>query len=96
MLVSQVLRLPAYRRVREFFNVLDMHFSHVRAMVQLPRPDVGIQTGCNLAVSATLCNILSGIATTIYKPAHLLNELQSGYRSEKAFQNLVQDFVALC
>jgi len=92
VLVSQIVRLPGYPRVQEFFNVLDMHFSDVRAMLQLPRPDVGIDTGCNLAVSATLCNILSGISTTLYKPAHLLDDLQSAYLSGKAFQNLVQDF----
>jgi hypothetical protein len=72
--------------------VLDGHFYDVRAMLRLPLPDVGIKTGCNLALSGTLCNILSGISTTIYKPAHLFHEVQSKYRSGDAFQDLVRDF----
>lgn len=69
-----------------------MHFSDVRAMLMLPRPDVGIQTGCNLALSGALCNILSGISTTLYKPAHLHHETQSSCGSGEAFRGLVRDF----
>jgi hypothetical protein len=92
VLVSQIVQLSKYPHVQSFFNLLDMHFSDVRAMLQLPRPDVGIDTGCNLALSGALCNILSGISTTVYKPAHLLHENQSEFGSGAAFQFLVRDF----
>src|SRR5437899_3216432 len=92
MLVSQLVQAHAYPHVQGFLSLLDMHFSDVRAMLQLPRPDVGIGTGCNLAVSATLCNLLSGISTTMYKPAQLLHEVRSNCRPARAFEGLVQDF----
>jgi hypothetical protein len=93
MFVSQLLPLPNHPHVRDFFKqVLDGHFYDVRAMLRLPLPAAGIDTGCNLALSGTLCNILSGISTTIYKPAHLLHEVQSKYGSGAAFQDLVRGF----
>ena len=92
MLVSQLVQPSDYPQVQNFFRLLDMHFSDARAMLKLPRPDVGIDTGCNLALSATLCNILSGISTTVYKPAHLLHEVKSKCGAGKAFRCLVQDF----
>jgi hypothetical protein len=92
MLVSQMVQLPNYEHVQGFFGVLDMHFSDVRAMLRLPRPDVGIDTGCNLALSGALCSILSGISTTIYKPVRLLQEEQSNCGSGAAFQGFVGDF----
>ena len=61
-------------------------------MLRLPRPDIGINTGCNLAVCSTLCNILSGISTTIYKPAHLLTQARSSLGSGNAFKSLIRDF----
>ncbi len=92
MLVSQIVQPLNYPQVQAFFNVLDMHFSDARAMLQLPRPDVGIETGCNLALSTMLCNILSGISTTVYKPANLLHEVKSECGAGAAFRGLVRDF----
>ena len=93
MLLSQLLTTQGFPQVQHFIvALLDMQFSDVRAMLQLPRPDIGITPGCNFAITATLCNLLSGISTTIYKPVHLLHENQSNYRSGDAFQNLIQDF----
>src|SRR5262249_7791971 len=72
--------------------LLDMHFNDARTMLRLPRPEVGIETGCNIALSGMLCNILSGISSTIYKPARLLHEVQSKRCSGEAFRGLVDKF----
>jgi hypothetical protein len=93
MLVSEIVHLHHYPDVRAFFRTLiDMQFGDVRAMLQLPRPDIGITPGCNFAIVSSLCNLLSGISTTVYKPSHLLHEVTSPYHSGPAFRDLVRDF----
>lgn len=93
MLISEIIQVPNCPHVQGFLKLLDMHFYDARAMLKLPLPNAGIDTGCNLALSAHLCNILSGISTTIYKPAHLLHKKAlSKYGSGAAFRELVQDF----
>ena len=74
-------------------QVLDDQFSDVRAMLQLPRPDIGITPACNFAIVSSLCNLISGISTTIYKPLGLLHELRSPQgKSGPAFKDMVRDF----
>jgi hypothetical protein len=93
MLVSQLAPANGHPHVQGFLvAVIDMQFSDVRAMLQLPRPDAGITPGCNFAITSSLCNLLSGISTTIYKPAALLHEDRSRLGSGEAFQQLVVDF----
>jgi hypothetical protein len=86
MLVSQLAPAVGYPRVQGFVvDVLDMQIADVRAMLQLPRPDVGITAGCNFAIVSSLCNLISGISTTIFKPS-------TGNGSGHAFQELVRNF----
>jgi hypothetical protein len=93
MLVSQLAPAHGYPRVQGFIaSLIDMQFSDVRAMLRLPRPDVGIAPGCNFAITSTLCNLISGASTTIYKPAALLHEAKSKYGSKAAFRDLVRNF----
>ena len=91
MLVSQLAPAHGYSHVQSFLvQLLDMQFSDVRAMLQLPRPDIGITPGCNFAIVSSLCNLISGISTTIYKPPGLLHEVRSpNCGSARAFRELV-------
>jgi hypothetical protein len=93
MLVSQMIGEKIYPHINHFVEtVLDMQFADVRAMLQLPRPDLGIFPACNFAIVSTLCNLISGISTTIYKPADLLSQVKSDCASGRAFKELVRDF----
>lgn len=93
MLVSQLAPALGYPRVQGFVvQVIDMQFADVRAMLQLPRPDVGITPACNFAIVSSLCNLISGISTTIYKPSALLHEVRSKYDPGSAFKGLVREF----
>lgn len=93
MLVSQLAPAQDYPHVQGFLvAVIDMQFSDVRAMLQLPRPDIGIKPACNFAIISSLCNLISGISTTIYKPSRLLHEENSKCGSGCAFCALVRDF----
>ena len=93
MLLSQLTNSQAYPKVHNIItSVLDMQFADVRAMLQLPRPDVGIKAGCNFAIVSSLCNLISGISTTIFKPQPLLNEVQSKYHSGPAFKEFVTSY----
>lgn len=93
MLVSQLAPANGYPHVQNFVvTLLDMQFSDVRAMLQLPLPHIGIMPGCNFAIVSSLCNLISGISTTIYKPPHLLNQVQSQCGSGAAFRGLVSNF----
>lgn len=92
MRVSEVAPCDGYPRVQQFIEqVLDMQFADVRAMLQLPRPDIGITAACNFAIVSSLCNLISGISCTIYKPTKLLHELRSKCGSRKCFENLVHE-----
>lgn len=96
MLVSQMVGAQIYPHINHFVEtVLDMQFADVRAMLQLPRPDLGITPACNFAIVSTLCNLISGISTTIYKPSDLLHQVKSECGSGRAFRELVRDFFPL-
>ena len=58
-------------------NHLVMQLDDVAAMLRLPLPEVGIRAGCNFAAAATLCNLISGISTVLYKPR---TKMRSGLR----------------
>jgi hypothetical protein len=94
MRISQLLSVEDYPHVQSLTTGLfEMQFNDVRAMLQLPLPDLGIHAGCNFAIAAVLTNLISGISTTLYKPASLLDEMSSPQcGSGRAFQGLVRDF----
>src|SRR4051812_20698431 len=94
MLVSQLCPCPGFPQVQGFVaHVLDMQFGDVRAMLQLPRPEIGITPACNFAIATTLCNLISGISTTLYKPQAVLNVVQSPeIGSGAAFKGLINDY----
>ena len=41
---------------------IDLFLADVHAMLRLPRPDIGIQVGCNFAALEMLCALISGLA----------------------------------
>ena len=93
MLVSQLASRTGYPRVQEFIvRVLDMQFADVRAMLQLPRPEIGIRPGCNFAIVSSLCNLISGISTTIFKPPRFIREQQSKCGAGEAFRGVVGSY----
>jgi len=92
MLISQMVAAKNYPHIDNFVKtVLDMQFADVRAMLQLPRPDIGIAPGCNFAIVSTLCNLISGVSTTLYKPSDLLHEVRSQCHAGRALKELVRD-----
>ena len=74
MLLHEILELRNYPNVLAFVEEhLSMQFADVRSMLRLPLPEQGIDDpeygGCNFAVAATLCNLVSGISVTMFKPS---------------------------
>lgn len=70
MLLSDIPELRNYPHVFTFVrDHLSMQFGDVRAMLRLPLRKSGIEYGCNFAVTATLCNLVSGISVTMFKPS---------------------------
>ncbi len=80
--------------VQDFIRqILDNQFADVRGMLQLPRPDVGIEPACNYSIVSSLTNLISGLSVTIFKPKSLLEgSVRSKYGSGQAFQDLVRDY----
>ena len=71
MLLSDIPELQNYPHVFTFVrDHLSMQFGDVRAMLRLPLRKSGIEYGCNFAVTATLCNLVSGISVTMFKPSN--------------------------
>jgi hypothetical protein len=86
--IGQQVKAIGYPHVQGFIvGPLHMQFSDVRAMLMLPRPEVGINTGCNFTITSELCSIISGVSTTIYKPTDPKKK-----DSADAFKGLVQHF----
>jgi hypothetical protein len=46
-----------------------MQFEDVGAMLRLPMQAHGIANGCNFASASVICNLLSGVSVTIFRPA---------------------------
>jgi hypothetical protein len=91
-----MVSVSGYPLVQHFITeVLDMQFADVRAMLQLPRPEIGITPACNFAITSTLCNLLSGMSTTIFIPRDFLGQLhvkKDKCGSGRAFRELVDQF----
>ncbi len=69
MLLSEIPEFAAYAHVSQFVkDKLEMQLGDVRAMMMLPLPEAEITHGCNFASVATLCNIVSGVSVSLFKP----------------------------
>ena len=95
MLLHEIHELQSYQRVSLFVRChLSMQFADVRSMLRLPLPEQGITDsagygGCNFAVATVLCNLVSGISVTVFRPASLSNNrIGSGI----VFRQLLENF----
>jgi hypothetical protein len=95
VLLHEIPELRNYPYVSDFVeNHLSMQFADVRSMLRLPLPEQGIidgagYGGCNFAVATVLCNIVSGISVTIFRPPSLSN---NRIGSGRVFIQLLENF----
>ena len=95
MLLHEIPELQNYPHVFTFVRFpLSMQFADVRSMLRLPLPELGIidsagYGGCNFAVATVLCNIVSGISVTVFRPSSLRNNRS---RSGRVFRQLLENF----
>ena len=95
MRLSEIRELQNYPNVLRFVeHPLSLHFADVRSMLRLPLPEQGIidgagYGGCNFAVATVLCNIVSGISVTVFRPPNLSN---NRIGSGRVFRQLLEDF----
>ena len=95
MLLHEIPELRNYPNVSSSVeNHLSMQFADVRSMLRLPLPEQGIDGteygGCNFAVTAVLCNLISGISVTIFMPSNLGGgeRIESG----ETYRQLIENF----
>ena len=62
----------------------------VRAMLRLPLPELGMEHGCNFAVTDRLCSLISGISVTIFMPSNLVGGERIG--SGETYRQLIENF----
>ena len=95
MRLSDIPELQNYPNVSDFVEKhLSMQFGDVRSMLRLPIPEQGIidgagYGGCNFAVATVLCNLVSGISVTAFRPSSLNNNRIS---SGRVFRQLLENF----
>ena len=95
MLLSDIPELQNYPHVCTFVRCdLSMQFRDVRSMLRLPLPEQGITDSagygsCNFAVATVLCNMVSGISVTVFRPSSLSN---NRIGSGKVFRQLLENF----
>jgi hypothetical protein len=59
--------LRPYPRLRELVSVqIDMYFRDLRTMLQLPRPELGLDGGCNFAAARQCFDIIAGASVLFY------------------------------
>lgn len=51
------------------FDHVRMQFEDIGAMLRLPMQAHGLPNGCNFASASIICNLISGVAVTIFQPA---------------------------
>jgi hypothetical protein len=69
MTAREIPAFAYYPRVQSFVdNILAMQLADVRTMMLLPLPEHGLTSGCNFAATAVLCNIISGVSVSLFKP----------------------------
>ena len=95
MRLSDIPELQNYPHVFTFVrDHLSMQFADVRSMLRLPLPEQGIidgagYGGCNFAVATVLCNLVSGISVTAFRPSSLNN---NRIGSARVFRQLLENF----
>ena len=95
MRLSDIPELQNYPHVFTFVReTLSMQFADVRSMLRLPLPEQGIidgagYGGCNFAVATVLCNLVSGISVTAFRPSSLNN---NRIGSARVFRQLLENF----
>ena len=95
MHLSDIPELQNYPHVFTFVrDHLSMQFADVRSMLRLPLPEQGIidgagYGGCNFAVATVLCNLVSGISVTAFRPSSLNN---NRIGSARVFRQLLENF----
>lgn len=97
MLLHEIHELRRYPNVSDFVeNHLSMQFGDVRAMLRLPLPELGIEHGCNFAVTDRLCSLISGLSVTIFMPSNPTRRDNKGKTtwigSGEAFKQLLKNF----
>jgi hypothetical protein len=48
---------------------VELTFRDVHAMLRLPRPDDGLEAGCNFSIARVLLDVISGVSTIFYDSA---------------------------
>lgn len=100
MLLHEIPELRNYPNVLALVEEhLSMQFADVRSMLRLPLPEQGIDDpeygGCNFAVAAVLCNLISGISVTIFMPTNPTQRNRKGEKMwigpGKAFKQLIKN-----
>ena len=97
MLLSDIPELQNYPNVSGFVEKhLSMQFGDVRAMLRLPLRRPRIEAGCNFAVAAILCNLISGISESLFMPQNPIQENCKGEKewigSGQTFKQLMRNF----
>lgn len=86
-----------HRLVYDFvFNHVRMQFEDIGAMLRLPMQMHGFNNGCNFASASIICNLISGVSVTIFRPAVIQKPDRYGNMqmigSGEAFKEFVKAF----
>lgn len=86
MLPSQFPEIGSYPSLKKLLEVqIDMQINDIRTMFQLPKPEVGLDAGCNFAITAILLNVVSGSSVLFYDvdPVDPIKVFKSGNRGKR-------------
>src|SRR3954454_22554826 len=91
MVPSQFVEVQDYWPLRRLLRIqVDMQFHDLRSLLQLPRPDLDLDGGCNLTATSLCCNIVAGASVLFYDASPAALEAR-GDRSRR-FRELMRDY----
>lgn len=96
--VDPALLLPSHFeevRDRPFLKRLlevqvDMQLADLRALLALPKADIGLTAGCNLTTTMLLCNVIAGASTLLFESS--LQAIRSRHESGARFKSLLEEY----
>jgi hypothetical protein len=94
MLPSDFPEVSEYPFLKKLLKMqIDMQINDVRTMFQLPKHEVGLDAGCNFAITAILLNIISGSSVLFFNidPTNPISVFKSGKRGER-FRGLLEKY----
>ena len=91
MLPSEIPEVQEYYYLKRLLQAqVDMQFMDLRSMLLLPRKEIGLEGGCNLAATAILFNIIAGFSVCLFESGE--DALRNRGDRSRRFREIIRQY----